>query len=494
MKRLLPLLMLLLFLTPALAEDDPTALFLTAHPGYEITASEACGNTAAAILTHEAKKVLCIAERVNGTWAFTIDNPNALLNHEARDYHLFMDTDNAVYWYCEPWDTREWYGATKVNGVWQMASPIFTTNWSTDFSDSREVVLSWGDGKLTRTQHLIDENDNIVSTTELMPLPASWLDGMTTLSDFDVNQLPTFQADIPTVMEGRALELAAKELLPDYAYVGGALLRDELHLLMDKPDGTRVFVGVLWDGEWKLTESTPLPKDTRYGNENFTDYLYIPGPDHITIHVTHWPDGTWGVNFLMPDSAMFTLGRNYLADSPIWWADTMLVGNLPWSDITTIDWSTLPQDIDEARAAIDNSGWAMVNNPNPEDRLHLRVSPDRSANSRGKYYNGTFVRVLERGDTWTRVDVFGIQGWMMTKYLAFGDDMEKVQRAFNPHTTKETLTAAALYEVPGGKQIGEFTGQALVLGLVGDEWYHVWLDDTEGSGYVRQEDLWAGNG
>lgn len=491
MKRLLPLLlMMLLFLAPAQAEDDPNALFFAAHPGYEVAASQSCGDTAAAILTHGEDRTLCIAERVNGVWTLTIDNPKALISHEARDYHLLVDTDDAVFWSCQPWDTHESYGAYRQNGVWQLTSPIFSTAWGNAF---REIELSWGDGMLRRTQHLVDENDNILSTKELMPLPASWLDSMTTLDVFDINQLPTFQADIPTVMEGRALELAAKELLPDYAYIDGALLADELQLLLDKPDGTRVFVGVIWDGKWKLIESTPLPADTRYGNENFTDYLYIPAYGTIGVHP--WPDGTWGVDFLMPDTeGMFLLGQNYFSDSRfIYGSETLLVGDLPWNDLTTIDWTTLPHSFEEAAARIDNSGWAMVNNPNPEDRLHLRVKPDRDAASQGKYYNGTFVRVLERGKTWTKVDVFGIEGWMMTDYLAFGDDMQRVQRVNIPRFVSEALPYASLYDAPSGKEIGRITGNVRILGLVGDEWYHVWVDD-ERTGYVRQEDLWAGNG
>lgn len=496
MKRLLFFLLMLLFLTPALAEDDPNTLFLEAHPGYEITASGAWGDTAAAILASGEERTLCVAERVNGAWTLTIDNPNALLSHEARNYELLVDTGNAVYWSCQPWDTRESYGATKKNGVWELTAPVFTTVGFAGISHAREIELSWGDGMLRRTQRLTDENDNAISVTELMPLPAAWLDGMTALKAFDINQLPTFQADIPTVMEGRALELAAKELLPDYTYVGGSLLDDELQLLMDKPDGTRVFVGVIWDGEWKLTESTPLPTGSGYGYENFTDYLYIPGISGETvIGVRHWPDGAWGVDFLTPHcEGMFHLGRNYFSDiSFLYGSETLLVGDLPWSDLTTIDWTALPHSFEEAVARIDNSGWAMVNNPNPEDRLHLRVKPDRNSASQGKYYNGTFVRVLERGKTWTKVDVFGIEGWMMTDYLAFGDDMQTVQRVNISRFVSEALPYAALYATPGGKEIGQISGNVRILGLVGDEWYHVWVDDEQ-TGYVRQADLWEGNG
>ena len=491
MKRLLPLLlMMLLFLTPALAEDDPTALFLAAHPGYEITVSDTEGDVAAAILTDGHETRLCIAERVNGTWSLTVDSAKALHQHEAYvNYELAIDPKTFdVYWGCQPWDTLEAYTAARVGGVWTMQPVRFQTEWG---DDVRTVILSWGNGRLRRTQEISDENANILSTTELLPLPAAWLDGMTTLADFDVSLLPTFQADIPTVMEGRTLELAAKELLPDYTYVGGSLLKDELQLLMDKPDGTRVFVGVTFDGGWKLTESTPLPAGTRYGNENFTDYLYIPG--EATVGVRHWLDGTWGVDFLMPDNGdILQLGQNFVADGAVCWADFFLPCDHPWSDLTAIDWSTLPHNVDEARAAVDVSGWAMVNNPNPEDRLHMRVEPDRTTASNGKYYNGAPVRVLERQNDWARVDILGQEGWMMTQYLAFGEDMETVQRALFPWTVMPAM-GTPLHALLGDSVLRPVTGQVVVLAVNGN-WFHVWLEDTGETGYVHQDDLSAGNG
>ena len=496
MKRLLLFMLMLLFLPPALAEDDPTALFSAAHPGYQIVCSDQEGDVAAAILTNEEEHVLCIAERTNGAWALTIDSDKALRQHEAYiNYELAVDPESFdVSWSCQPWDTREAYVTVRENGIWKAPSLDFLTPWGDDF---RCVTLSWGNGLLTRTESISDENAIVLSTTELCPLPASWLDGMTTLEGFDVSLLPTFQADIPTVMEGRALALAAEELLPGYAYVGGSLLKDELQLLLDKPDGTRVFVGAVYDSGWKLTESAPLPKDACYGYENFTDYLHIP--DLATIGVRHWPDGTWGVDFLLPDAGpmagdMFLLGQNYFSHTKFSYShESLLIGDLPWSDLTTIDWAALPLTMDEARAAIDNSGWAIVNNPNPEDRLHLRVEPDRSAASQGKYYNGTFVRILERQGTWTKVDVFGTEGWMMTDYLSIGDDMERVHIACPMQFVQEWLPFATLYQTPGGAEIGQATGTVRVLGIVGDEWCHVWLDDDR-TGYLRQADLWEGNG
>ena len=492
MKRLFPLLLMLLFLTPALAEETPESLFLAAHPGWEITDFDMENDIAIAILSQGNDRTLCIAERANGTWTLTIDNPKVLRDHEAYEYRVAVDPEQpCVSWECQPWDVIESCSATRKNGAWTLDSMAFQTPWGMDAFHI--ITLSWGNGKLARKQDIIDENGKIRQTEALFPLPAPRLESMTDLANFDVSMLPVSQGDTPTIMDGNALSEAAGVLLPDYTYVGGALLAQEMQLLMDKPDGTRVFVGVTYDGDWRITESTPLPAGTFYGYENFTDYLHIP--DETTIGVRHWPDGTWGVDFLMPDNGdMMLLGRHRLSDSHFFFLNEHLfIGDLPWNDLTAIDWTSLPHTFDEARAAIDNSGWAMVNNPNPADRLHLREQPDRSSTSKGKYYNGTPVQVLERKGDWTRVNIFGVEGWMMSDYLAFGDDMEKVTQTKVVMYLKESLPSTTLYESPNGEALYDFRDDVLVLGMIGDEWFHVMLDSEE-TGYVRQEDFCPGNG
>ncbi len=67
---------------------------------------------------------------------------------------------------------------------------------------------------------------------------------------------------------------------------------------------------------------------------------------------------------------------------------------------------------------------AVVNNPDPRDKLNLRAQPDKRSTSLGGYLNGTTVRVLEYGGTWCRVEVGGIYGYMMTQYLYFGGSVQ----------------------------------------------------------------------
>lgn len=62
---------------------------------------------------------------------------------------------------------------------------------------------------------------------------------------------------------------------------------------------------------------------------------------------------------------------------------------------------------------------AVVKNPVATQKLNLRLSASAESKSLGQYYNGTPVTVLEYGKTWCRVEVYGVKGYMMTKYLLF---------------------------------------------------------------------------
>ena len=143
-----------------------------------------------------------------------------------------------------------------------------------------------------------------------------------------------------------------------------------------------------------------------------------------------------------------------------------------------------------AEPELDQSGWAVVNNPDSADRLHLRTKASRSGTSLGKFYNGTPVQVLERKGDWTRVQIgFGATartGWMMTKYLAFGADMDAVRDAFPELIFREEYEEQGTqlgydYWVVGVEEEGR-TKQYILLGSDGMVMY------------VPQSWLWGGNG
>ena len=87
-----------------------------------------------------------------------------------------------------------------------------------------------------------------------------------------------------------------------------------------------------------------------------------------------------------------------------------------------------------ASSAMAEAFWATVNNPNPTDRLNLRATPNATAVSYGKYFNGTPVLVLSDPENgWCRVQVglgngvCDIEGYMKSDYLTFGSQAAAVQ-------------------------------------------------------------------
>ncbi len=67
------------------------------------------------------------------------------------------------------------------------------------------------------------------------------------------------------------------------------------------------------------------------------------------------------------------------------------------------------------------------------NRLHLRASASKSSKSLGLFSRGTYVTVLEKGNTWCKVKVDGKTGYMMTEFLGFnGLTSEKTARVKHP--------------------------------------------------------------
>lgn len=155
------------------------------------------------------------------------------------------------------------------------------------------------------------------------------------------------------------------------------------------------------------------------------------------------------------------------------------------SDLFTVNLS----ELNGAQPGLDRSGWAVVSNPDPADRLHLRVKADKAARSLGKFYNGTPVQVLRQKGSWTEVQIgFGITartGWMMTQYLTFGSDMDKINAACPDLFFREEYEAENKLDA-GYMVVGvEESNSPKQYILLGDDGMVM---------YVPQHWLWGGNG
>lgn len=167
----------------------------------------------------------------------------------------------------------------------------------------------------------------------------------------------------------------------------------------------------------------------------------------------------------------------------------------------------IPASAEAAKNGFHSEEFAVVNNPNPQDRLHLREKPDKGSTSLGKYYNGTPLHVSEiRGD-WACVYVGDQVGWMMKKYLTFGQNNKPLLcdtsampelMARNAYELKVYPWPEEAYDTSSILFINVFSDPAYrnmkIIGILGDEWYHVWFPENEDYGFVKQSNLWSGNG
>lgn len=468
--------------------ENADAVFRAAHPGCAIAAQDAWGDTAAAVMEGDGRRLLLVAGKQDGAWQIVIDNPHAL-DPDDPCPTLLLDTDTALYWSYPSQDGTGTltFSCFRTDGIWGDVGLILRSGLS-------ETLYHYDGRNLRVQQTWCDENDNVISSLETMAFPGRWMKNLITLAHFDLAKLPHGHAGAWNWPGEYALTQAAKELFPDYAYLDGQADGDCLRFLLRRPDGKAVFVGVTQDdtGLFRTSESTPLPQDAQgyLGDENFTSALVIEWADgrRASLVLAPYADGAWGLR-QCPHFAGTQLGRNWMQQE----AGHRVFGAHPWSDVTAIDWATVPTDEKQLRASFVTDGWATPNNPNPADRLHLRTEADRGAASLGKYYNGTPLQVLSRGDEWTKVDVCGATGYMMTKYLAFGEDMAAVAGAV-PVMQLRTAQAELYVSPQEGASSEIVTHDPLVIGILGGTWYHVWYPDTGLSGYMMQDALWPGNG
>lgn len=185
--------------------------------------------------------------------------------------------------------------------------------------------------------------------------------------------------------------------------------------------------------------------------------------------------------------------------------DSYVYGAHPFYNVEAVDFTAFPETYAEMLAQVDRTNWAVVNNPNPTDRLHLRTEPDRKSVSLGKFYNRTPVYVNEIRGEWAHVTIGrDLSGWMMTKYLAFGADMDKVECAFpqlsliekyQENVADELDYDYYVFDAPNmsaTKTLWNWGEECYLIGVIDD--FYMIMDTDENVRYIPQDWLWAGNG
>lgn len=293
--------------------------------------------------------------------------------------------------------------------------------------------------------------------------------------------------------------------------VAGTVLASDLQsgglvLLVEDAAGDRRLQVIVLNDDGTYRQScltAPLPPDTTLDLFHTTDgeINFSWDEQHAQAGYALGPDGEWRLEWAWIPGEAGTLEYSCRFWGFSVWPqkeenDGMFVGDLAQMVLDGADLTTLPGTREALAAALNRDGWAVVRNPDPADRLHLRVKPDRSAESLGKFYNGTPLRVLGQEGDWTRVALGtdGPDGWMMTRYLAFGSEMDGVEPVF-PHLmyVLELEDRQPAYSAPREGPEKELAGAICVVGVVEDEFY-ILLTDLGDAGYVPQSWLWEGNG
>ena len=293
--------------------------------------------------------------------------------------------------------------------------------------------------------------------------------------------------------------------------VAGTVLASDLQsgglvLLVEDAAGDRRLqvIALNDDGTYRQSCLTaPLPPDTTLDLFHTTDgeINFSWDEQHAQAGYALGPDGEWRLEWAWIPGEAGTLEYSCRFWGFSVWPqeeenDGMFVGDLAQMVLDGADLTTLPGTREALAAALNRDGWAVVRNPDPADRLHLRVKPDRSAESLGKFYNGTPLRVLGQEGDWTRVALGtdGPEGWMMTRYLAFGGEMDEVEPVFPQLMyVLEQEERQPAYSAPRKGTEKELAGSIYVVGVVEDEFY-ILLTDLGDAGYVPQSWLGEGNG
>lgn len=139
-----------------------------------------------------------------------------------------------------------------------------------------------------------------------------------------------------------------------------------------------------------------------------------------------------------------------------------------------------------ALAGDDPTYYAVVNNPDPADRLNLRLTPSKASASLGKYFNGVMVRVLQANDDgWAQVRIGDCVGYMMLDYLA--DPTAVAVASAMPASLISYPYADAhwLLDSPGpqaNRVVQLFNGTPAVILGIADEYAHIQVSGI--TGYV----------
>lgn len=289
--------------------------------------------------------------------------------------------------------------------------------------------------------------------------------------------------------------------------VSGTIIQSNIHphalLLLTKDEaGVRRLTEITQNenGVYALRQTPPLPKDvsmdTLHAGMDDLQLEWDQQYHQVCFRRTFY--GEWKLSWLTCYGEKETLTCSFgLNTCTLMDTDTLKVGTLPF-DLFADDLTTLPCTSEELTAQLDRSGLAVVCNPDPNDRLHLRTKPSREADSLGKFWNGTPVRALDERNGWCQVEIGAdgrLTGWMLKKYLVSGLKMDQVTPCFSQQTLleDEAETQRPIYTDLTLKERYCTHSNWHLMGVADNRLYVIVTDEGE-TGYAPMEWFFDGNG
>lgn len=442
--------------------------------------------TTAAIREENGRRVLVITYQAADGSIQTIECPNAVLQEgnlpqiDAFDRFLRLNYGHASYDF-----------HMDDAGVWQFSQ---ATGLYTGTANEYYNVAA-RDGALQISYTMLEHEGTRVIDSCTFPLLLMEEDFDQTAQGFDVSRLPKTVKG--ALSQERAQRYVEAFLPPKLTAVSGTMSRQGVGLMAEDEQGKRWMYALREEKEGQFVPACGgevLPQADWDDFHTWEELMLDLGEGERYCSIALQDDGkTWGVCYVGGED-WFSVREHCLIDEN----GNRCYGVLPCSVLENADLTSLPMTLDEAIRQLDRSAIAVVNNPNPADRLHLRKQPDRGSQSLGKYYNGTPVHLLNEKGEWVQVAIGSTEGWMMKKYLAFGGKMDQVEDAspalvLRPEELEHGVTVA---DTPNGmiKAVLDHDTDADIIGIVGDEWFHVVFEQEGLEGYVRQSSFWPGNG
>lgn len=483
-----------------LSDFDHAVNELAGTKGSVISSSQ-WGKSGAAIIEMDGSCTLYMLCLENMAWSVQFANETAVCNRsnvylDAEDLLILTNPSNPYEEY------HEQFYFTLEDKDW-LLSFVIRYEGNEEEGCLTEYLAEVDGGLLNTTACLTDLEGNVQVTYDGGTLPNVLTRDELNLVAFDGAE-PAFNGcgylrdESLSISREMIRRLFESIISDDYTLVDGILSEDGLQFIADKPDGTRVLLccndtDPSDELQMQVTESSPLPPGTTMGIENFENFLNLSGQAY-GVSIGLYPNGHWAVTgFILQNCEQLTAGADYVSEDMT--LESLIIGSHPWNDVSTMDWASIPRNRTEVVRSMNTTLWATPNNPNPKDRLHLRVEPTKNSKSLGKYYNGTPIRVTSYDREWTLVYIGGQVGYMKTQFLAFGNDVNNIKSAILQKEAVYPLTQVYWNnESEPSLLTREQVRRLFIIGVHQDEWYLVWEPATGRYGRVRQIDLQDGNG